>query len=68
MELKEEEEKVAEGNGRKCTNAKTRVGFICTKLQSELSKKVPVNRVLKEMERASKPEQPGLSSSIRSEV
>ena len=50
------------------TNARPQVGFICAQLLNKLSKKVPVAQVLKEIERALKPEQPGLSSSICLEV
>ena len=50
------------------TNARPQVGFICAQLLNKLSKKVLVAQILKEIERALKPEQPGLSSSIRLEV
>ena len=48
-----------------CKNASL---FVCTQLHNELSLKVPVAQVLKEIERSSNPEQPGLSCSIRYEV
>ena len=42
--------------------------FICTQLLNELSYKVPVDQVLKQIYQALKPEQPGLSSLIRLEA
>ena len=42
--------------------------FTCTQLLNELSQRVPVAQVLKLFKFASKPEQLGLSSSIRLEV
>ena len=52
------------------TNTKTQAEFIYTKFLEELRQKVPVAQVLKEIERCSKPEQTGLStsSSIRLEI
>ena len=52
------------GGKKNDTNAKMQVGFISTQLLNELSYKVPVAQVLKEIERFSNPEQSGLSSSI----
>ena len=42
--------------------------FVPTQLLNELSLKVPVAQVLKEIERSSNPEQPGHSSTIRLEA
>ena len=44
------------------THAKMQAGFICTQLLNELSLKVPVAQVLKEIERSLNHEHPGLSS------
>ena len=52
------------GGEKNDTNAKMEVRFISTQLLNELSYKVPVAQVLKEIERFSNPEQSGLSSSI----
>ena len=45
-----------------------RIVFIYTQLLNELSQKVPVTHILKIFQFAWKPEQPGLSNSIRLEV
>ena len=53
---------------KKDANAKKPVGLIMHYTTSKRGKRVPMAQVLKDIERASKPEQPGLSSSIRLEI
>ena len=54
--------------GENATNVNTQAGFISKQLLNKSSLKVPVPQVLKTIEIASNPEQPGRSSSICSEV